>query len=55
MLGRYLARGLAGSTDSLEAERWLMRAKAAGLAEAQLELYQLSRAASVPSLLTTAG
>jgi TPR repeat protein len=55
MLGRYLARGLAGSTDPLEAERWLTRAQAAGLAEAQFDLDHLPCAAPAPSLVTTAG
>jgi TPR repeat protein len=55
MLGRYLARGLAGSADPLEAEHWLTRAKAAGLADAQLELDRLARIASAPSLSTAAG
>lgn len=48
MLGRYLARGLAGSTDPLEAGRWLARAQAAGLAEAQAELDRLQRAVAAP-------
>jgi hypothetical protein len=55
MLGRYLARGLAGPIDPQEAGRWLTKAQAAGLAEAQFELDQLARAASAPRLIVTAG
>jgi hypothetical protein len=38
MLGRYLARGLAGATDLVEARRWLEAARAAGVTEAELNL-----------------
>jgi TPR repeat protein len=38
MLGRYLARGLAGTTDLVEARRWLEAARAAGVTEAELDL-----------------
>jgi TPR repeat protein len=38
MLGRYLARGLAGITDLVEARRWLEAARAAGVTEAELDL-----------------
>jgi TPR repeat protein len=41
MLGRYLARGLAGRRDSQEARQWLERAVAQGLAEAQQDLAAL--------------
>ena len=41
MLGRYLARGMAGSTDLLEARRWLQSARGAGVIEAELELARL--------------
>lgn len=55
MLGRYLARGLAGSTDPQEARRWLKRAQAEGLTEAQLELDRLARSAlarNLPTIVT---
>jgi TPR repeat protein len=54
MLGRYLARGLAGSADPEEAQRWLAQAQAAGLAEAHLELDQLARRAPAASPPLTA-
>ena len=44
MLGRYLARGLAGQTDLAEARTWLQRAKAQGMAQADAELARLGPA-----------
>ena len=41
MLGRYLARGLAGVTDLAQARRCLEQARAAGAAEAAEELARL--------------
>ena len=41
MLGRYLARGLAGETNLEEARGWLERAAAQGLEEAQRDLAAL--------------
>jgi uncharacterized protein len=38
MLGRYLARGLAGERDPEAARLWLGRAAAQGLADAKLDL-----------------
>jgi len=38
MLGRYLARGLAGERDPEAARLWLGRAAAQGLADADLDL-----------------
>jgi TPR repeat protein len=38
MLGRYLARGLAGERDPEAARLWLGRAAAQGLADAELDL-----------------
>ena len=51
MLARYLAHGLAGSTDLAEARRLLKAAQAAGVTQARLELERLSRseAALLPS------
>jgi TPR repeat protein len=44
MLGRYLARGLAGTQDFTEARMWLQRAVAQGLHEAQADLDALPAA-----------
>ncbi len=41
MLGRYLARGLAGERDPDQARQWLERAVAQGLAEARADLAAL--------------
>jgi TPR repeat protein len=41
MLGRYLARGLAGERDPEAARRWLGRAADQGLADAKLDLASL--------------
>jgi TPR repeat protein len=47
MLGRYLARGLAGETDPVRAREMLERARAAGIAEAAGDLAALSPTATV--------
>jgi TPR repeat protein len=47
MMGRYLARGLAGECDVEQARRWLERAVAQGLREAQRDL------AALPPLATS--
>jgi uncharacterized protein len=54
MLGRYLAHGLAGSTDLAEAQRLLEAAQAAGVTQARLELARLPSLAPVPRLPATA-
>jgi hypothetical protein len=54
MLGRYLAHGLAGSTDLVEAQRLLTAAQAAGVTRARLELDRLPRPASAAGLPATA-
>jgi len=41
MLGRYLARGLAGEHDVAQARRWLERAVAQGLKEAHRDMAAL--------------
>ncbi|MEJ1978408.1 MAG: hypothetical protein WDN49_22060 [Acetobacteraceae bacterium] len=41
MLGRYLARGLAGEQDIEEARLWLERARTHGAAEAAADLAAL--------------
>jgi TPR repeat protein len=41
MLGRYLARGLAGDRDADQARTWLERAVAQGLQEARSDLAAL--------------
>ena len=41
MLGRYLARGLGGQRDPVEARLWLERAVAQGLADAKPDLAAL--------------
>ena len=41
MLGRYLANGLAGTTDFVEARQWLEAARDAGMTAAELELGRL--------------
>jgi TPR repeat protein len=41
MLGRYLARGIAGVKDPVEARPWLERALAQGLTEVQADLAAL--------------
>ena len=46
MLGRYLARGLAGERDPDRARVWLERAVAQGLQEARNDLAALPPAAS---------
>jgi uncharacterized protein len=38
MLGRYLARGLAGDFDLAEGRKWLERAVEQGISEAELDL-----------------
>ena len=43
MLGRYLARGLAGEQDIHQARMWLERAVGQGLAEANGDLATLPR------------
>jgi len=48
MLARYLAHGLAGSTDRVEAQQLLKTAQAAGVTEARLELERLSRSDAAP-------
>jgi uncharacterized protein len=45
MLGRYLARGLAGERDRERARTWLERALAQGLQEARNDLVALPPAA----------
>jgi TPR repeat protein len=54
MLGRYLAHGLAGSTDLVEAQRLLTAARAAGVTQAELELERLARSAPASHLVETA-
>ena len=44
MLGRYLARGLAGNQSPTEARFWLQKALAQGLQEAQADLDALPAA-----------
>ena len=41
MLGRYLARGLAGETSPAEAKLWLQRARSQGISQADAELNRL--------------
>ena len=41
MLGRYLVRGTAGSSDHAEARLWFERAEGQGVTEATLELTRL--------------
>jgi TPR repeat protein len=41
MLGRYLARGLAGERDFVQARHWLEKAVGQGLAEARSDLSTL--------------
>ncbi|MBV8521916.1 MAG: sel1 repeat family protein, partial [Acetobacteraceae bacterium] len=53
MLGRYLARGLAGETNDIEAREWLERACAHGLAEAKQDLNRLPAANSEARLQQT--
>ena len=48
MLGRYLARGLAGDRNPAEARVWLERAVAQGLAEARNDLDALPAAEPAP-------
>ena len=50
MLGRYLAHGLAGTTDFVEARQWLEAARAAGVTAAELELVRLPAHETMPSL-----
>ena len=54
MLARYLAHGLAGSTDLKEAQRLLKAAQAAGVTQARLDLERLSRSDAAPLPSTTA-
>jgi TPR repeat protein len=49
MLGRYLARGLAGERDPDRARVWLERAVAQGLQEARNDLATLPQAESEES------
>ncbi len=44
MLGRYLARGLAGERDLAAARHWLEQARARGVAEAEADLAGLPHA-----------
>jgi TPR repeat protein len=50
MLGRYLARGLAGPADRAAARQWFQRAVAQGIVEAKTDLAELDEAAFDPSL-----
>jgi hypothetical protein len=43
MVGRYLARGLAGETDVEQARQWSVRAVEAGVVEAQQDLAAMPR------------
>jgi TPR repeat protein len=54
MLARYLAHGLAGSTDLVEAQRLLKAAQAAGVTQARLDLERLSRSEASPLPSATA-
>jgi hypothetical protein len=54
MLGRYLAHGLAGSTDVVEAQRLLKAAQAAGVTQARLDFERLSRSEAAPLPSATA-
>jgi TPR repeat protein len=45
VLGRYLARGLAGQRDRESARKWFTRALEGGIADAQVELDALPAAA----------
>jgi TPR repeat protein len=47
MLGRFLARGLGGQTDTREAKIWLERAKASGVEEANFDLDRLAEPAQL--------
>jgi hypothetical protein len=49
MLGRYLARKLAGEQDVEEARRWTTRAVAQGLQEAKVDLAALPPEPGSPS------
>jgi TPR repeat protein len=51
MLGRYLARGVAGQTDLAEARLWLQRARAQGIDQADAELARLAEIAPVGSVI----
>jgi len=42
MLGRYLARGVAGERNPAEARLWLERALAQGIPEAEADLVELT-------------
>jgi hypothetical protein len=46
MLGRYFARGLAGTTDPEKAQFWLEKAAANGLPQAGKDLAQLMETSS---------
>jgi TPR repeat protein len=48
MLGRYLAHGLAGTTDAVEAQQLLKAAHAAGVTQARSDLERLSRSPAAP-------
>ena len=50
MLGRYLARGLAGQRDEVEARVWLERAQSQGLSEVAGDLARLSVPVREPQL-----
>jgi hypothetical protein len=54
MLARYLAHGLAGATDLVEAQRLLKAAQAAGVTQARLDLERLSHSDVAPSPSATA-
>ena len=49
MLGRYLARGLAGTTNLVESRRWLEAARAAGVTGAELDLVRGSAREAAPA------
>jgi hypothetical protein len=48
MLGRYLARNLAGEHDFVQARQWLERAAAQGMEEAKADLAALAAATAAP-------
>jgi TPR repeat protein len=54
MLGRYLARALAGERNSDEARVWLERALAQGLTDAESDLASLPPAAAAPAVAAPA-
>ena len=52
MLGRYLARNLAGELNIEEARRWTEKAVAQGLQDAKADLAALGPAPGAPSVST---